>query len=202
MPKKRCNAHARWLRGMALLHGTTKTQDAKEEMQRAIEQARAQGKTAEVKQWEADFRRCFDPEAQGVSEMEPQAASSQPTGPIIEEIVEPSPEETQVDKAKVADKDPALQKGFFNRGASATVKKNPSPAPRADEEIKKVEAPKASSFDIAEVEAVLSSELKVALAPALQEQWKEARSAMESLHSAVSEAKEDVRTNREHQKAA
>eukprot|EP00746_Dinoflagellata_sp_MGD_P001890 gnl/MRDRNA2_/MRDRNA2_103594_c0_seq1.p1 gnl/MRDRNA2_/MRDRNA2_103594_c0~~gnl/MRDRNA2_/MRDRNA2_103594_c0_seq1.p1 ORF type:complete len:437 (+),score=131.06 gnl/MRDRNA2_/MRDRNA2_103594_c0_seq1:76-1386(+) len=194
------NAHARWLRGMALLHSTAKTQDAKEEMQRAIEQARVQGKTAEVKQWEADFKRCFDPQGQVDSELEPQAASSHPTGPIIEEIVEPSPEE-KAEKAKVAGKDPALQKGFFNRGATGTVKKNPSQTPSADEGIKKVEAPTASTFDVAEVEAALSSELKIVLAPALQEQWKEARSAMESLQSAVSEVKEDVRTNREHQKA-
>lgn len=195
------NAHARWLRGLALLHGTTKTQDAKEEMQRAIEQARVQGKMAEVKQWEEDFKRCFDPEAQVTSTPEPTTAAAHSTGPVIEEIMEPSLEAVQREKAKTVGGDPALQKGFFHRGAPTSAGTKSSGVPNADSDNKKTRTPKASNFDVAEVEGILSSDLKIALVPALQDQWKEAESAMESLQTAVREVKDDLRTNREQQKA-
>ena len=47
------NAHARWLRGLALQHGNKKSAEAQEECRRAVECARAQGKEAEAAQWEA-----------------------------------------------------------------------------------------------------------------------------------------------------
>lgn len=198
------NAHARWLRGLALLHTAQRRQDAQEEMRRAIEQARVQGRTPEVKQWEEDFKRCFDPvEVQARKAEVSSSAAAQSSGPIIEEIEEieePPLKEDQAQKKKAASQDPALQKGFFNKSVAASNKKKPSGTPDADGDAKKSTSPNANSFDVAEVEAVLSADLKACLAPALQEQWQEAKSAINSLCTAVSDVKEDIRTNRAQQK--
>eukprot|EP00927_Polykrikos_kofoidii_P021949 TRINITY_DN20638_c0_g1_i1.p1 TRINITY_DN20638_c0_g1~~TRINITY_DN20638_c0_g1_i1.p1 ORF type:complete len:603 (+),score=132.68 TRINITY_DN20638_c0_g1_i1:27-1811(+) len=51
------NCHARWLRALALMNGLGVVDEAQQEMKRAVDCARRQGKHGEADQWEADLQR-------------------------------------------------------------------------------------------------------------------------------------------------
>lgn len=81
------NCHARWVRGLSLLHGFGQRADAKDEMRRAIECARSGGKGDEADQWEAEMRKLFS-EAEPVPTVSAETAQSVP---VLQPIVEPTP---------------------------------------------------------------------------------------------------------------
>ncbi|CAJ1368526.1 unnamed protein product [Effrenium voratum] len=112
------NAHARWLRGLALQHGNKKSAEAQEECRRAVECARAQGKEAEAAQWEAEVRHTFEGEV-------PRTPKEGKKAPEAPETLEKGEKE----KAKAT-----MAKGFLNK-----PKKPSQPAP-PDKEGKEKEA--------------------------------------------------------------
>mmetsp|Transcript_27202 Transcript_27202/g.63337 ORF Transcript_27202/g.63337 Transcript_27202/m.63337 type:complete len:519 (+) Transcript_27202:74-1630(+) len=143
------NCHARWLRGLSLLHGLKKTSEAKQEMQRAIDYARATGKTGEVKMWDEQIHTLFtNGDDQQAAQNSASAAAGSPPGPQIEEIVE-EPQASSRDASTEAKLNGStLQKGFFNRAAGKPAAKKgasqrkPEPAaeipqPAAAEDVSK-----------------------------------------------------------------
>eukprot|EP00913_Durusdinium_trenchii_P016747 g15741.t1 len=94
------NAHARWLRGLALHHGFRRPKEAQDECARAVECARLQGKEAEANQWEAEVRKTFaEQPAEGTAEAEAAANAA-----AVREKT-----------AEVAAPRSSMAKGFLNR---------------------------------------------------------------------------------------
>lgn len=132
------NCHAQWLRGLALLHGFKRDSDGMQDMRRAIEYARTQGKGTEANQWEAEMHRLQaelgkkgggDERITEIEELpeatDDVAAESEPDGRggISDSAVASKP------KARPAHDNsssfaPGMQKGFFK-------KKSPKPATAA-----------------------------------------------------------------------
>lgn len=103
------NAHAHWLRGLALFHEPGKKHEAKEELWRAVDSAKSQGKGKEAQQWETEIERLYsnEPEEEPVSRT-PAVSSSAPAA-----------------KAQEA---PAMQRGFLTKQSTKDIgKKSPAP---------------------------------------------------------------------------
>ncbi|CAJ1416266.1 unnamed protein product [Effrenium voratum] len=137
------NAHARWLRGLALQHGNKKSAEAQEECRRAVECARAQGKEAEAAQWEAEVRHTFEAEVPRT----PKEGKKAPEAP--ETLEKGEKEKGEKEKAKAT-----MAKGFLNK-----PKKPSQPAPPADKEgLKEKEAKADMAREAARREAVREAE--------------------------------------------
>mmetsp|Transcript_35350 Transcript_35350/g.82482 ORF Transcript_35350/g.82482 Transcript_35350/m.82482 type:complete len:418 (-) Transcript_35350:2-1255(-) len=104
------NAHARWLRGLAL-KSMGKTKEAEEECRRAVDCARSQGKDAEAQQWDKELQETFGGTATG---------SRTPEGAAAVDAEVAGGQAGVQPAAKKAAPSPALQKGFFNRTSRKT----------------------------------------------------------------------------------
>lgn len=106
------NAHARWLRGLAL-KSMGKTKEAEEECRRAVDCARSQGKDGEAQQWDKELQETFGggTATSRTPKATPQAAAADAGAPGGQAEAQPA--------AKKAPS-PALQKGFFNRTSRKT----------------------------------------------------------------------------------
>lgn len=134
------NSHARWLRGHSLLHGSKKRPEALEEMRRAVECARTQGKASEAEQWESEIGTLFGSDA-------PPSADAAPADEPREA------QDNETPQGAVPLGDPAasgvrsgMQKGFFNRRAASRTR---AAAPKAA-----AAAPVAASQPLPEAAAV------------------------------------------------
>mmetsp|Transcript_9937 Transcript_9937/g.22591 ORF Transcript_9937/g.22591 Transcript_9937/m.22591 type:complete len:501 (+) Transcript_9937:61-1563(+) len=115
------NCHARWLRGLALLHGQQRHAEAREELQRAVDYARATGKSGEVKQWEDQLQSLF---ANGEHALLEPKAGHVESAVASEDASTPSDPSTEGGARQTKQESPALQKGFFNRsGGKVSTKK-------------------------------------------------------------------------------
>eukprot|EP00929_Paragymnodinium_shiwhaense_P007755 TRINITY_DN11166_c0_g1_i2.p1 TRINITY_DN11166_c0_g1~~TRINITY_DN11166_c0_g1_i2.p1 ORF type:complete len:618 (+),score=170.94 TRINITY_DN11166_c0_g1_i2:115-1854(+) len=56
----RSNCHALWLRGIALLYGENRTRAATDEMAKAVDAAKAQGKHSEAEKWAGELQKALD----------------------------------------------------------------------------------------------------------------------------------------------
>lgn len=109
------NCHARWLRGLSLLNSTKQRREAREEMTRAVECARSQGKDGEAKTWEAEIQAAFeDDEAVSYSTGET-AASQESSGEAVSTATSSAAPSASDAKPRVKSTGKTIQKGFFNR---------------------------------------------------------------------------------------
>jgi len=118
------NCHGRWLRALALQNVSKggRSAEAEDEMRRAIEYARSQGKTTEAAQWEAELQRFMGGSDDAASGVTPEAVSEDVT-------TDPVPSKPAAGKQPVVSQDqsrdksgrsPSLQKGFFNKRSPKT----------------------------------------------------------------------------------
>lgn len=125
------NCHARWLRSLCL-RGQHRVSEAVEEMKRAVEYARSQGKSTEADQWEAEISAlgepsgtrgdAMDPPSSGGAGLPGEAGRTQPAEDC-------SGEEARPKSAALAS--PAVQKGFFNRQRQKASSTTATSRPRA-----------------------------------------------------------------------
>eukprot|EP00933_Yihiella_yeosuensis_P071778 TRINITY_DN80011_c0_g1_i1.p1 TRINITY_DN80011_c0_g1~~TRINITY_DN80011_c0_g1_i1.p1 ORF type:complete len:488 (+),score=133.29 TRINITY_DN80011_c0_g1_i1:31-1464(+) len=107
------NAHARWMRGLSLLHGFKRLKEAEEECRRAAECARIQGRDSEALKWEDEIRRSFEEAVEdGVSEVASEAAKVPPEAAASSSSSQRKEPKGTSEKQKPSS---SFQKGFFNK---------------------------------------------------------------------------------------
>lgn len=158
------NCHARWLRGQALLHGFKKRKEASEEMQRAVDNARQQGKTAEVTQWSGEMVALFDASSAVPSTSSSTSSPSKADQPS-EASSTVSPAEATTAQPSSSSSAAGLQKGFFDRPKKTA--KAAAAKPAASEPSSSSSAPPPKVKDDAELK-VMAAELAEAKAAAAE----------------------------------
>lgn len=110
------NPHARWIRALGLVHAEGRVEDAIDEMRRAIDYARRQGKDHEVEQWEAELHHLENLEGdEAEAEDSPEAPLNEEHPPAAEVEEVPEPPQTSGAQASSKADAPKLQRGFLNR---------------------------------------------------------------------------------------
>lgn len=113
------NCHARWLRGLSLLHGFNRRSEARDEMTRAVACARTTGKIGECTQWEEEIRFHFKEDNTAAVDAAVATEIHTPTS-----APDAGPVETELPRRKASTgasdvSSTKLKGGFFTKKASA-----------------------------------------------------------------------------------
>lgn len=136
------NCHARWLRGLALLHGFQLRAEAKDEMQRAVGCSRQQNSLQQADQWQAEIESSFPSES--LPEGSPAPASAPTESPA-------KPARTSEDSSRpiaaARKSSSAMKGGFFNKPSTKNANQRPSKA--ASEEVAAASSPAPAAAAVA-----------------------------------------------------